>query len=171
MSWQPLAFETEEWDEKLAFAQGVLEELRTRLTIPSERLPREAVRILECVHRDLFDPELNVAAVRRRCGLRNNNISTRFRQAVGVGLRDYIESIRIRAASFLLRYPDLEIHLIGKVVGYVHQETFCRAFRRCADCTPSQWRETSVPILRRACVAPSSLTGGGAFALRPSEVR
>ena len=103
--------------------------------------PRDA-DILDDIHSHLFDPDLNVAAVRRRCDLRDNNASTRFRETVGLGIRDYIEKARIEAASHLLGSTEAEVYLVAEAVGYEHPETFCRAFQRQLGMTPSEYRSS-----------------------------
>ncbi|MFL6260740.1 MAG: helix-turn-helix transcriptional regulator [Thermoanaerobaculia bacterium] len=107
-------------------------------------LPREIAEILRFVHNHLFDSALNVAAARRSCGLRNNNVSTAFRVAVGVGLREYIETLRLRAAERLLRDGGLEVYLVAMAVGYDHLETFCRAFQRRFGYTSSHHRKAEM---------------------------
>lgn len=102
---------------------------------------RDIRGMLACIHEHLFDPALKVFEVRRRCGVRNNNISTYFKDALGMGIREYIEDKRIRAAMQLLAHADLEIFLIGLGVGYSHEESFTRAFRRRLGCTPSEYRK------------------------------
>jgi AraC-like DNA-binding protein len=96
-------------------------------------------RLLAVIHRDPFDAALNAAQARRRAGIGNNNASTWFRHHVGTGIREYLEELRLEAAAHLLaqRELDIEVYLIGLSVGYEHQETFCRAFRRRYGCTPS----------------------------------
>ena len=106
--------------------------------------PRDVV-ILEDIHSHLFDPDLNVAAVRRRCDLRDNNASTRFRETVGLGIRDYIEKARIEAARYLLGSTQAEVYLVAEGVGYDHPETFCRAFQRQLGMTPSEYRSSLSP--------------------------
>jgi len=106
-------------------------------------LPTEIARMLRDIYAHLLDMDLNVAAVRRRCALRNNNISTRFRCSMGIGVREYIEKTRIEAACRLLRRLDVEIYLVAMSVGYEHQETFCRAFNRLRGETPSEYRARS----------------------------
>lgn len=103
------------------------------------------VLVLEDIHTHLFDPDLNVAAVRRRCDLRDNNASTRFREAVGLGIRDYIEKARIEAARHLLAATGAEVYLVAEGVGYDHPETFCRAFQRQLGMTPSEYRASLGP--------------------------
>ncbi len=123
---------------------------------PPEKLCGHTRRILGCVHRHLFDPNLNVASVRLRCGLRNNNISTHFRRNMGIGLREYIETGRLEAAKRLLRQSGIEIYLIAEAVGYEHQETFCRAFQRQMGTSPSHWRaRTEKPRLQQVGHRPA----------------
>lgn len=103
-------------------------------------LPRDVAEILRFIHENLFDPPLNVKAVMRGCACRNNNVTTRFRSVIGIGIREYIEALRLEAASALLAQTGAEVYLIAMAVGYEHQETFCRAFLRHVGCTPLQHR-------------------------------
>lgn len=121
--------------------QARLEEFARRLPVPAVSHV-QVCRLLAVIHRDLFDPTLNAAQARRRAGIGNNNVSTWFRHHVGTGIRDYLEELRLQAAAHLLAQPELEVevYLIGLSVGYEHQETFCRAFRRRYGCTPSLLR-------------------------------
>jgi len=111
-------------------------------------VPRDVGEILRFIHGHLFDSALNVTAVRQRCGLRNNNVSTRFRSVVGLGLREYIEILRLNAAERLLRCGGLEVYLVAMAVGYDHQETFCRAFQRQFGRTPSEQRLAALAPVR-----------------------
>ncbi|MGH7491233.1 MAG: helix-turn-helix transcriptional regulator [bacterium] len=111
-------------------------------------LPREVRKILQRIHQDLFEPTLKVFELKRKCGVRNNNISTDFKRAVGMGIREYIEDRRIQAAMRLLSHRELEIFLIGFTIGYEHEESFTRAFRRRMGYTPSQYRRE---IVKKEC--------------------
>lgn len=107
-------------------------------------LPREVEEIVCYIHDHLFDSSLNVNLVKLRCRLRNNNVSTRFRKVVGLGIREYIEQLRLEAAGSLLSERDLEVYLVAMAVGYQHQETFCRAFQRHFGYTASERRLRAV---------------------------
>lgn len=100
-------------------------------------LPRDVARVVEFIHTHVFESSLSVNMVKHGCRLRNNNISTRFRIVLGLGIREYIETLRLSAASRLLQGRRFEVYLIAMAVGYEHQETFCRAFRRHFGCPPS----------------------------------
>jgi transcriptional regulator GlxA family with amidase domain len=101
------------------------------------RLPRDVAAVLEFIHAHLFESSLNVNTVKHGCRIKNNNISTRFRIGLGLGIREYIETLRLYAALRLLQDRRFEIYLIAVAVGYEHQETFCRAFRRQFGYPPS----------------------------------
>lgn len=143
MFWQATSPRGFDLLDKQKLIGEVLASFRAEIRPPHGDLSWEIRAMLRYVHEHLFSTSLNATAVRTGCRLRNNNVSTRFRCAVGVGLRDYIEAGRMAAAKRLLRHGDLEIYLIAMSVGYEHQETFCRAFRRQVGCTPSEWRASS----------------------------
>ena len=117
-----------------------LERFQAEARPETEGMAREVADILRSIHDNLFDPRLNVASVKEWCAIRNNNISSRFRWAVGLGIREYIERLRLEAAAQLLREEDLEVYLVAMAVGYDHQETFCRAFQRRLGRPPSEYR-------------------------------
>lgn len=125
---------------KQARIDGELERFSDEVAPDVAAFPRGIAEILRFIHDHLFDSALNAAAARRSCGLRNNNVSTDFRIAIGLGLREYIEALRLQAAQRLLRSGDLEVYLVAMAVGYDHQETFCRAFQRQFGRTPSESR-------------------------------
>ena len=117
-----------------------LERLRAETEPVARELPGEVQKIVRCIHEHLFDPDLRVKEICSRCRIRNHNASTRFRLAVGVGIREYIEALRLDIARRLLEQDRVEIYLIAMAVGYACQETFCRAFSRRFGRTASSCR-------------------------------
>ncbi len=121
-----------------------LDDFKAALEMKASALPRDVQAILEYIHQHLFEPALKVIEARRQCGVKNNNIATYFRQVVGMGIREYIEHRRMQAAMQLLAHEELEIFLVGLGIGYTHEESFTRAFRRRFGCTPSAYRKEMV---------------------------
>jgi len=119
------------------------DQIRRELDFVLQELPqasclqRDVAAVLEFIHTHLFESSLNVNTVKLGCRIKNNNISTRFRIGLGLGIREYIEKLRLYAALRLLQDRRFEIYLIAMAVGYEHQETFCRAFRRHFGYPPS----------------------------------
>jgi AraC-like DNA-binding protein len=103
-------------------------------------LPPDVAQAIKCIHAHLFDEELNVAFVCSASGLRNHNISCRFKHYIGTGMRQYIECERIAAAEYLLGLEGLSVLEIAWSIGYSYPETFERAFKRSKGCTPTQFR-------------------------------
>lgn len=101
----------------------------------------EVPRLLESIHRDPFDSELNVKQLKARCRVRDNNVSSRFRRALGITVKDYIERLRMRAACHLLSFQSVTVFDIALSVGYYHPQTFYNVFRRHLGCTPTVYRE------------------------------
>lgn len=122
-----------------------LERFRQESVEVMASLPEDIQRILQFVHAQLFDPTLTVGRIRSLCQIRNNNASTQFRLAMGLGIREYIEALRLDLARRLLQERRFEIYLIAMAVGYECQETFCRAFKRRFGCTASACRPDLAP--------------------------
>ncbi len=129
-----------DFSHKLRRLQDTLERIQRERPATLPTLPREIADVVRYIHDHLFEPSLNVNNVRAVCRLRNNNFSMRFRQILGVGIREYIETLRLEAAILLLQEECLELYLVGMAVGYCHPETFCRAVQRRFKRTASELR-------------------------------
>lgn len=103
--------------------------------------PLDIQRVLTYIEENAFDPKLNVQRIKSHCGLRDNNISSRFRLFVGTTIRDYLESRRMEAATFLLRQSQATIMEVAFAVGYNSLQTFYGAFHRRYSCTPDTYRK------------------------------
>lgn len=112
------------------------------LSEPANRreLPLDIQRILSYVEENTFDPKLNVQRIKAHCGLRDNNISSRFRLFMRITIRDYLESRRMEAATLLLRQSRATIMEVAFAVGYNNLQTFYGAFHRRYSCTPDIYR-------------------------------
>ena len=98
-------------------------------------------RLLHCIHEHVFDAGLNVRTLKLHCGLRDNNISCRFKNEVGVPIKTYIEHLRLDAASQLLQGGVFSVSEVAHAVGYPHLQTFYRVYARRFGRTPGRCRE------------------------------
>ena len=114
------------------------------------QLPGDIARLVACLEANPFDPDLNAEVVKRRCGLRDNNVSSRFRHYVGASIREYLEALRLEAAARLLRGTSTTVLEVALSVGYNNVQTFYGAFRRRYACTPAAYRMGSDPIQNEA---------------------
>lgn len=115
------------------------------LPAPAEDLPLDVAVILEELKQRLFEPGLKVGTLRKELGLRNNNVTARFRRFVGMGIKEYILYHRLELAKRLLRHEmTFRITEIAAQVGYPRPNTFSTLFRRKVGCAPSQFRNGRV---------------------------
>jgi len=124
--------------EFMASSVEVLQSERARLARSVPRNVRQVVRVMEA---NRFDPSLTVERILEECRIYNHNISSLFRVHMGLGIRRYLEELRLRAAEELLTITEAEVYLIAYHVGYTQVETFHRAFRRTRGVAPGRWRE------------------------------
>ena len=103
--------------------------------------PQDVRSLLDCLHQSLFQPELNVGVLKAKCQIRDNNITSRFRLATGLTIKQYIESMRMKAAGMLLRKERSAVLDIAQAIGYYYPQAFYRAFQKHFHCTPAEYRE------------------------------
>ena len=119
------------------------------------KLPHEIQVVLGYIHDNLFAADLSVKVLKSRCHIRDNNVSSRFRRAMGITIKDYIDSMRMEAAGMLLAHPSrIGVFDVAFSVGYEHPQTFYRVFHRKFKCTPAVYRKTS----RKNTFGPTSRT-------------
>ena len=134
--------------------------MRRPVYLPTAReLPEDVRRVLSHIEENAFDPALNVQRIRLQCGLRDNNVSSRFRLFVGTTIREYLESLRMDAAAVLLKESGVAILEVALAVGYNNLQTFYSAFRRKHSCTPDAFRRRTSES--RAPASPAGRTPRG----------
>ncbi|MBI3586887.1 MAG: helix-turn-helix transcriptional regulator [Ignavibacteriales bacterium] len=101
--------------------------------------PSEVQIMLRYIHEHLFEETLTVESVKEACQLKNNNVTTKFLQTVGVGTREYIVSQRLKAAASILHTTEVSIYQIAFAVGFT-EETFSKLFKKKYGCTPLNYR-------------------------------
>ena len=100
--------------------------------------------LLNCIHDELFDPDLNVKTLKSRCRMRDNNISCRFKYEMGISINAYIASLRFEAVTLLLQDRSSSVSDVAQSVGYRNLQTFYRAFKHQFHCTPGVFRTSAV---------------------------
>lgn len=116
-----------------------LEHFRARVLLPDDASWH--VRwLLLAIRDELFSPGLTVRSLMARCHTRDHNVSSRFKIEIGVGIKQYIESLRMEAARQLLSHGRFSAFEVAHAVGYSHLQTFYGAFRRHFECTPGVCR-------------------------------
>lgn len=134
-----------------AFREGVqsLSRLISRRSEPATQQPAEegcdnliSRQVVQLVQSGYYDPNLNVSAIAQRLGRNPDVVSRAFRQTMHMGPLEYIHSVRIRAATDLLRNnPDMTARRVAELCGYVNIDSFNRAFKRITGTTPGRYRD------------------------------
>lgn len=76
------------------------------------------------------------------CGLCTRSLSLRFRDEMGISIRDYLNRERINEAKYLLRHTGYPLSQIAAYLNYSSQSYFTRLFQKQCGMTPSQYRES-----------------------------
>ena len=100
-----------------------------------DHMPIDVKTTAQYIHAHLFESSLNVNAISTASRTRNHNMTTRFRQATGKGIREYIKSRRLDAAASILSTQEVNIYLLAAAVGYT-EEAFSKAFKNAYGCSP-----------------------------------
>jgi AraC-like DNA-binding protein len=87
------------------------------------------------------DPELSVTSLAERFGFSISYLSRTFKKTAGIGLNDYLHSVRIAHAQEMLRDTDLPVSDIAARVGFSSSSAFIRAYRAAEAVTPGAYRE------------------------------
>lgn len=116
-----------------------LEHFKARV-LPPDGASWHVQWLLVAIRDELFSPSLNVRSPTARCHTRDHNVSSRFKVEMGVGIKHYIESLRMEAARQLLAHGRFSAVEVAHAVGYSHLQTFYGAFRRHFECTPGDCR-------------------------------
>lgn len=91
-----------------------------------------------CGH--LFEAGLTIQGVKKRCGIGNNNVSSRFKLFVGRAPKKHILHHRMELAKRLLRSETLSVTHVAFAVGYESPNGFATTFKRRVGVTPSAFR-------------------------------
>ena len=72
-------------------------------------------------------------------------LSQLFKAVTNMNVSDYIVSVRMERAKYLLRNTGLKIYDVARLSGYQSPKHFMLVFKQQVGCTPSEYRERPVP--------------------------
>lgn len=88
-----------------------------------------------------YDKPVNLDELAKLFELNPSYVSRRFKQKFGMGVVDYITSIRIRKAKEFLVATDAKIIDVATAVGYDDEKYFSRVFSKSVGVSPNTWRK------------------------------
>ncbi|OSM42280.1 helix-turn-helix domain-containing protein [Nesterenkonia sp. PF2B19] len=123
--------------ELLADGIRTLDDAAAEGALSGESLVASAQAIME---RDSADPRLTIEGVARRLGISRRSLEKLFADHGSTTPAAHLRRPRIRRAERLLVRSDATIAAIAHAAGFSDERTFYRAFRRCHDMSPHEWR-------------------------------
>lgn len=88
------------------------------------------------------DPSLCLNKISDEFQISESYFSHMFKEKTGINFSTYLENVRMKEASRLVRETDTNLSELYLVVGYNNVTTFRRAFKKCFGITPSEMRAT-----------------------------
>jgi len=98
------------------------------------------VNIMKYIYSNYNNPALNTEQLCRMFGYSQSALSKLFTAKTGVGVKRYIDTLRIREATRLLQTTDDSVEAVSSVVGYDCVRTFFRVFRAHTGESPGEYR-------------------------------
>ncbi|MCK9860341.1 response regulator [Paenibacillus sp. ATY16] len=87
-----------------------------------------------------FHEEITLGSVAERYFLNPAYLSRIFKNETGQTFNDYVNTLRLEAASKLLKDPKLKMSAISEMAGYMSEKYFFRKFKEHYGCTPTEYR-------------------------------
>lgn len=88
----------------------------------------------------MFD--ITTEDIARAAGVHVGHLHRLFAEQTGSHPGQYLNSLRMEKARFLLARTDLSMLSISKLCGIATQQYFSRCFKRCSGVTPQEYRRT-----------------------------
>lgn len=93
------------------------------------------------IEENFSDPDLSLSGLSEQFHMNSSSLSTLFKEDFGEKFVVYLCQVRMEHAKELLRTTTLSIQEISEKVGYLHQMSFIRAFKKMIGTTPGDYRK------------------------------
>lgn len=95
--------------------------------------------ITKYIHQNM-DNHINLQDICTQFGISRSALYSLSKKNYGMGISDYINTIRINSAKLLLRTQEQSINDIAHAVGFQDSNYFTKVFKKYAACTPRDYR-------------------------------
>ncbi len=124
---------------------GIFRELSEFSSTVMKQLPPLWLRdVGKYIDDNFADPLLNISSIAAHFDLSADYISREFKSYRGVSILEYIHTLRLAAARRLLA-GGMNVHDVAQEVGYGHERTMTRAFKKYEGLTPGMLRGEAKP--------------------------
>lgn len=98
-------------------------------------------KAIQFIHENYSDSQLSNKSIAQHTGFTENYLISLFSEYMGTSVHRYINILRIKQACSMIRKTDNTFAEIAEQVGFVSQQTFCKAFQREMNCTAGEYRQ------------------------------
>jgi len=94
-----------------------------------------------CEQQELFtNPDLTRDELARQMNMGHTQFTRLLKESTGLSFYDYINGLRVRKATELIKSSQMDMGSIAQTVGYNYRSTFYRAFAAIEGCTPAEYQ-------------------------------
>lgn len=98
-------------------------------------------RVRVYIEENFSNPDLSLSLLSEQFHMNASSLSTLFKEEFGEKFVVYLCQVRMEHAKELLRGTSLPVQEIAEKVGYLHQMSFIRAFKKMIGTTPGDYRK------------------------------
>lgn len=95
---------------------------------------------LEYIQNNYALVDLSTNSIAKHVKLSNSWLSTKFKDEVGVGVTDFLNSVRIQKAKQMFDQEDYMIYEIAERVGFTSSQYFSKIFKQFTGVTPNEYK-------------------------------
>ncbi len=88
-----------------------------------------------------YSKNLSLSEIAKSVNMNSSYFSRYFKKHTGLNLMDYINLIRIKNATSLIKNTNMTLTEIAHVCGYNEQAYFCKQFKRINGCTATEFKK------------------------------
>lgn len=137
--------------QEMAFVVSVANSIISYFAMNSEKaLPRprrddSLLEMISYIFDNYRDPKLDTASAAQRFGYTPRMLSDLFNRNLHVGVKRYIDILRVNDSKFQLLSTSDNIDAIAERVGFDSVRSFYRVFQKLTGITPGDYRASNMP--------------------------
>ena len=135
-------FELKSTPEIIDWVMQICAKLMKAMSEQHHQMDRKTIRNVKAyIQQHLDDPDLSLDMASTHIGLSASYFSAFFIREVGVGFREYVNSLRIETAKKYLDNSEMTVSDISRRCGFRSESYFITVFKKYADMPPGAYRE------------------------------
>ena len=125
------------------FSATIVREIKSKIQNSGENVPVLAARIKEWLNASISEG-VTVKQTAQHFGYNENYIARFFKHIFGVGIKDYINSVKTNNAKNLLSTTMASVKEISAMLSFPSENAFVKYFKYHTGLTPSEYRNIYV---------------------------